>query len=221
MYAPIRGARIVVVDDKSVRADMSASWLAQMAWDVFVLDGADAGSFSEAGPSKRSLPVLPANQKVSPQTLAAWLKESADIVVIDLSKHAQFCKSHIPGAWFLIRSLMDQSLPNIPKARRYVLTCPDASLAQFAAHDLSTKIHDEIFVLDGGNQAWDKAGLEMVSGDENLASSPIDRYRRPYEGTNVPDAAMQAYLDWEFGLIEQLARDATHHFNPMKFNAPR
>ena len=25
-------------------------------------------------------------------------------------------------------------------------------------------------------------------------------------------AAMQAYLDWEFGLVEQLRRDGTHHF---------
>jgi hypothetical protein len=23
---------------------------------------------------------------------------------------------------------------------------------------------------------------------------------------------MQGYLDWEFGLVEQLARDGTHHF---------
>jgi len=27
---------------------------------------------------------------------------------------------------------------------------------------------------------------------------------------------MQAYLDWEFGLIEQLERDGTHHFKPLK-----
>ncbi len=216
MYAPIRGARIVLVDDKSVRADMSASWLAQMAWDVFVLDGADDSSFSEAGPSKRSLPILPTNQKISPQTLAAWLQESVDTVVIDLSKHAQFCKSHIPGAWFMIRSSMDQSIINIPKARRYVLTCADSALAQFASYDLATKIPEQVFVLDGGNQSWRNAGLEMTSGEENLSSPPIDRYRRPYEGTNVPDAAMQAYLDWEFGLIEQLARDGTHHFNPME-----
>ncbi|MCF7098805.1 hypothetical protein L4N02_29360, partial [Klebsiella variicola] len=25
-------------------------------------------------------------------------------------------------------------------------------------------------------------------------------------------AAMQAYLDWEFGLVEQLKRDGTHGF---------
>jgi hypothetical protein len=41
---------------------------------------------------------------------------------------------------------------------------------------------------------------------------PAHRYRRPYEGTDVDVKAMQAYLDWEFGLVEQLRRDDTHGF---------
>jgi hypothetical protein len=28
----------------------------------------------------------------------------------------------------------------------------------------------------------------------------------------VAERAMQAYLDWEYGLVEQLRRDATHGF---------
>jgi rhodanese-related sulfurtransferase len=36
--APVRGARIVLADDLGPRADMTASWLAQMGWDVYVLD---------------------------------------------------------------------------------------------------------------------------------------------------------------------------------------
>jgi hypothetical protein len=37
------------------------------------------------------------------------------------------------------------------------------------------------------------------------------------EADNCPNAdnadqAMQAYLDWEYGLVEQLKRDGTHHF---------
>ena len=43
-------------------------------------------------------------------------------------------------------------------------------------------------------------------------SPRIDRYRRPYEGTDNPREAMQGYLDWEFGLVAQLGRDATHGF---------
>jgi rhodanese-related sulfurtransferase len=98
MAAPVRGARILLTDDMAVRADMTASWLAQMGWESYVLDGGYDGAL-ETGP---------------------------------------------PLA--------------LPK--------PD----------------------------------------------PSHRYRRPYEGTGVDTKAMQAYLDWEYGLVEQLARDGTHGF---------
>jgi rhodanese-related sulfurtransferase len=98
MAAPVRGARIVLTDHMSVRADMTASWLAQMGWETCVLDGG----------YDRALEITP------------------------------------PLLW--------------PK--------PD----------------------------------------------PAHRYRRPYEGTDIDTGAMQAYLDWENGLVEQLRRDATHGF---------
>ena len=98
MAAPVRGARILLTDDRSVRADMTASWLAQMGWETYVLEGG-----------------------------------------------------------------YDRALEVGPPA---VLPKPD----------------------------------------------PAHRYRRPYEGTDVDAGAMQAYLDWEYGLVEQLRRDATHGF---------
>lgn len=99
-HVPVRGARIVLADDDGVRAPMTASWLAQMGWEVCVLAPvADAiALFTEAGPPG---------------------------------------PAHVVGA---------------------------------------------------------------------------QRYRRPYEGTDAPPEAMQAYLDWEYGLVAQLARDGTHHF---------
>jgi rhodanese-related sulfurtransferase len=98
MAAPVRGARLLLTDNMGVRADMTASWLAQMGWEVYVLDGG-----------------------------------------------------------------YDSALDATPAV---VLPKPD----------------------------------------------PAHRYRRPYEGTDVDVKAMQAYLDWEFGLVEQLRRDATHGF---------
>lgn len=99
MAAPVRGARILLADDLGVRANMTASWLAQMAFEVYVLDEGGYDGALEVGP---------------PQI--------------------------------------------IPR--------PDPAL----------------------------------------------RYRRPYEGTQASRAAMQAYLDWEHGLVEQLRRDGTHGF---------
>lgn len=97
-YAPVRGGRIVLADDLGSRADMSASWLAQMGWEVYVLDGG----------------------------------------------------------------------------------------------------------FDGP--------LATGDGDAYPARGPEGRYKRPYEGTDNKAAAMQAYLDWEYGLVDQLARDGTHGF---------
>ncbi|TMJ53651.1 MAG: thiosulfate sulfurtransferase [Alphaproteobacteria bacterium] len=98
MAAPVRGARILLTDNMGIRADMTGSWLAQMGWETYVLEGG----------YERTLEVGP------PEVL--------------------------------------------PK--------PD----------------------------------------------PSHRYRRPYEGTDRAPGAMQAYLDWEYGLVEQLRRDATHGF---------
>lgn len=98
MAAPVRGARILLTDDKGVRADMTASWLAQMGWEVYVLEGG----------------------------------------------------------------------------------------------------------YDGG--------LEIGPPDALPKPDPAHRYRRPYEGTDTAERAMQAYLDWEYGLVDQLRRDGTHGF---------
>ncbi len=48
--APVRGARIVVTDDLGPRADMTASWLAQLGWEVFVLDVDWSAVTLEKGP---------------------------------------------------------------------------------------------------------------------------------------------------------------------------
>ena len=47
MVAPVRGARIVLSDPGGVRANMPASWLAQMAWDVYVIDGIKTSDLTE------------------------------------------------------------------------------------------------------------------------------------------------------------------------------
>ncbi|KVP70047.1 sulfurtransferase [Burkholderia ubonensis] len=214
-HAPVRGARIVLADDDGVRADMTASWLAQMGWDVRVVE-AGAQAFGETGLPPRDVPAAPGVADVSPATLAGWLREAApdEIAIVDVTASANYAKRHIPGAWFAVRAQLRDALAAIPAARRYVFTCGSSLLARFAAADARALLpaSAQIVVLAGGTAAWIDAGLPVEAGDTRLASPRIDRYRRPYEGTDNAAAAMQAYLDWEFGLVEQLKRDGTHHF---------
>ncbi len=214
MVAPVRGARIVLVDPSggSVRANMPASWLAQMAWDVYVLDDIKSVDLAEQGAWKASLPSLPSVESVDAITLSNWLKSDSNTIAVDFSTHANYVKGHIPGSWYALRSQLKDAIQNIPQVDRYVLTSSPAELSVFIAQEFQAQTKAEVFVLEGGNAAWSNAGLALEKGPSHLASPPLDRYKRPYEGTSVDPAAMQAYLDWEFGLVEQLGKDGTHHF---------
>ena len=214
MVAPVRGARIVLVDPSggSVRANMPASWLAQMAWDVYVLDDVKTSDLTEKGSWQAPLPSLPQVEIVDAISLSNWLKTDSNTLVLDFSTHANYVKGHIPGSWYALRSQLADALEKIPKVDRYILTSTPAELSKFVVHELQALTKAEILVLEGGNAAWTSAGLELEKGPTHLASPPLDRYKRPYEGTSVDPAAMQAYLDWEFGLVEQLGKDGTHHF---------
>ncbi len=215
-HVPVRGARILLDDADGVRAYMTASWLAQMGWETYVLTSVPASLRILSGPDRETLP-LPAVSTLTALELSHLLKDEAagsGVQVLDLSAGRAYGAGHVPGAWFAIRAQLEHALEQVPQAALYVLTSPDGILAQLAAPELEALVGASalVQVLEGGNAAWQAAGLPLEAGARHLAVPQTDRYRRPYEGTDAPREAMQAYLDWEFGLIAQLERDGTHHF---------
>ena len=214
--AAVRGARLVLCDDDGVRANMSASWLAQMGWEVYVLQGLTAESFNATDTAPLRLPEpqgkVPA---VNVTQVKTWLADrNSHTVVLDFSTSAQYIQGHIHNAWWVLRTQLAESLKKAHKGYRYVLTCHNGSVSRYAVPEVQALVKAGVDVvwLEGGNAAWAAAGNKLQTGDHQMAVERVDRYRRPYEGTNNPVEAMQGYLDWEFGLVEQLARDGTHHF---------
>ena len=211
-YAPVRGALVVLADDDGGRAAMTASWLAQMGWDVAVLLGRQPGP-REEGPWVPTLPARPEVPLAAPAQLADWLP-AGQALVIDIDTSRRFLAGHVPGAaWALRTDLSDAALlDRLGGPSRLVLTSADGALAAFAAADLPEHPGTEVAVLAGGTAGWAQSGRPLQAGQGVLLSPLIDIYRRPYEGTGVDAAAMQAYLDWEHGLVAQLERDGTHGF---------
>ncbi len=173
----------------SVRANMPASWLAQMAWEVYVLDDVTPDCLTEKGSWKAPLPKLPTTETVDANTLSNWLKTDSNTIAVDFSTYANYVKGHIPGSWYALRSQLSDALTKLPKVDRYVLTSTPAELSKFVVAELQALTEAEVVVLEGGNAAWINAGLDLEKGPSHLASAPLDRYKRLYEGTNVDLAA--------------------------------
>lgn len=210
--APVRGAAILLADDDGTRADMAASWLIQMGWETYVIDAEPGQQQAGSASSAALAPHAPDVPEVDPQQLEEWLA-AGTAAVIDVTASARHVKGHIPGAWWALRSQLQQALQAIGPAQRYVVTCATGALARFVVQDLQELGFAEAFLLAGGTEAWAASGRALSSGEERLASPRIDRYRRPYEGTDAPRKAMEDYLEWEYGLVGQLDRDGTHFFH--------
>jgi rhodanese-related sulfurtransferase len=204
-YAGTLGARIVLSDDKEVRALMTASWLSQMGWkDVFVL--AEAGNETR-GPEKIVLGVPVANRAVEPSAVL----ERDDVTVIDLSRSPEYRRGHIPGAWFAIRSRLDRAVRKIAPKGDVILTSEDGALASLAVAEAQALTNRPVHWLKGGNAAWTAAGFPL-STSPKLADEPVDVWLKPYERPNDTEAAMNAYLSWEVDLLERIKQDGTTHF---------
>jgi rhodanese-related sulfurtransferase len=215
MYASVRGAQIVLADTDGVRANMTASWLAQMGWHVSVLDGITVKDFDASGLNPLELPPLPRFESsvlLDARQLRAMQAADPSVAILDLSPSQVYKRGHIPGAWFALRSHLEEAFEQIATAAKVVLTSPDGILAQFALGEIRAIKEAPVFLLENGNEGWKNAGFKLTDNAPRFASRPVDRYQRPYEGTEATEAAMQAYLDWEAGLVEQLNRDATHGF---------
>ena len=148
-----------------------------------------------------------------------WLR-AGEALVVDVDTSRRFLSGHVPGAaWALRADLSGDAASGLlgrdPGTTCLVLTSADGILAAFAAADLPQRapgIRAAVTVLAGGTAGWAGSGRPLAAGPGEMLSPPVDVYRRPYEGTDVDPAVMQAYLDWENGLVAQLERDATHGF---------
>ena len=213
-YVAVRNSRLVLVDDDAVRGIMTASWLVQMNWpEVYVLT-LPASEMTEQE-------VFPAidiacAQTLSPYELDAVLSSGEPVAVIDLATSLEYRGGHVPGAFWAIRSRLEEDHIFIPAVGLIILTSCDGDLAHLAAPEVEKLRPDTIVrVLEGGTEAWAAASLALESGDTRLLSKTDDVWYKPYD-TNDKDAVrrrMEAYLTWEVGLVQHVKRDGLARFH--------
>jgi len=214
-YVATQNARLVLVDDTGVRATMTASWLRQLDWsDAVVLAGGIASHALRTGPGERqSVPAAPITKVAE---LAERMSSDPNgTAVLDIGSSLKFRKrGHIPGAWWGVRSRLDQARAAIGDTPYLAITSTDGQLAKLAVTEAQALWPDATVVaLASGNKGWRHAGHDMEPGFDRATTEANDVWYKPYdhEGT-VVSQHMQEYLTWEIALVEQLDRDPTVNF---------
>jgi rhodanese-related sulfurtransferase len=213
-YAATRHARVVLVDNYLVRALMTASWLVQADWpETYVLADPFRGVQLTTGDFKPAIAGL--SQHTLPDVDAPKLSEmlkTNSATVVDVADSSSYVKGHIPGAWFVIRARLGESLKRMPPSQGFVVTGNEANLAALTARDLTKLTGKSVSVLAGGNAAWRKAGLPMKSGMERPGTEVDDIFVQPFLWGQLDPAsaefrrAANEYLAWELQLPAQLER---------------
>jgi rhodanese-related sulfurtransferase len=215
-YVSTHNARLVLVDDNGVRATMTASWLQQLGWpDAVVLEGGIAGHELRTGPGARqSVPAVPI---VKVAELADRLKSHPDTTtVLDLGSSLKYRKrGHIPGAWWGVRSRLQQARDVIGETEYLALTASDGRLAKLAVPEAAALWPDaEVVALAAGNKGWRHADYDMDPGFDRATTDANDVWYKPYDhdDDDAVEQHMRDYLTWEIALVEQLDRDPTVSF---------
>ena len=203
-YFSTLNARIVLADDDTVRATVTALWLAQMGWgDVAIYAGGIDGGGLESGPATDTSPSVPQTANITPDTLWREL-EAGEVAVIDVGPSPEFVEAHIEGAAWCLRPELAEHLKNSGKT--VVLTSRDGVVARYASDDIRRVLDTELQVLEGGIDAWRDAGLPIESGEENILSPRDDFFLASSERPGDQRQNIVDYLDWETGLLDDIER---------------
>lgn len=201
-----RNARIVLVDTDGVRAPVTASWLARMGLEEVCTFSAGPDELAKDDDAAVPLSSIDGLECVDAHELQEALdREQAN--VIDVRPSVVYRREHVHGAWFISRENLYRDAGNLP-AGPLVMVIDDLQYAGLVRADLE-RLGREVFLLDGGMDAWRRAEGAIQTGLTHCASPPHDTCFRPGDFDDPRAAAREArhYLNWEIGLIDQIAGD--------------
>jgi rhodanese-related sulfurtransferase len=211
IFVAVRNSRIVLIDDHRVQSVMTAHWLWQMGWDVWVVDDA-SNHMTEMGLEPRDA-LYPPRADVGIVDVGELQKMLNDAAcdVVDVGESYWYRQGRIPGSWYSKRSDLPRSLQRFDKDRTLVFVCTHGAMSPYAAGDALDLGFSQVKVLEGGRTAWRQAKnpVEVIDmdDDEFLLSVTDDMWYPPWSRKEGVRESMIEYLTWEVGLMEFVSEE--------------
>jgi rhodanese-related sulfurtransferase len=111
--------------------------------------------------------------KLSPQQVRERIN-AGNAVLVDIREPDEFARSHVKGAQSQPLSTWEKAHLSIDPDADVIFTCRSGMRTAGACDRLAARVHGDAFVLDGGLDAWAKAGLPV----ETNADAPMEIMRQ-------------------------------------------
>jgi rhodanese-related sulfurtransferase len=110
-------------------------------------------------------------KRIDAKTLKAMINDGQELALLDVREHGQFGEGHllltVPVSYSTLEANLDKLLPR--RDVRTVLVDGGDGVAEKAAARMNAVGFTDVSILDGGIDAWDKAGYVIFKG-ENVPS---------------------------------------------------
>lgn len=111
--------------------------------------------------------------KLSPQQVRERI-DAGRAVLVDIREADEFARSHVRGAQSQPLSTWEKAHLSIDPQADVIFTCRSGMRTAGACDRLAARVNGDAFVLDGGLDAWAKAGLPV----ETNADAPMEIMRQ-------------------------------------------
>lgn len=111
--------------------------------------------------------------RLSPQQVRERI-DTGSAVLVDIREPDEFARSHVKGAQSQPLSTWEKAHLTIDPDADVIFTCRSGMRTAGACDRLAARVNGDAFVLDGGLDAWAKAGLPV----ETDADAPMEIMRQ-------------------------------------------
>lgn len=111
--------------------------------------------------------------KLSPQQVRDRI-DAGNAVLVDIREPDEFARSHVKGAQSQPLSTWEKAHLTIDPDADVIFTCRSEMRTAGACDRLAARVNGDAFVLNGGLDAWTKAGLPV----ETNADAPMEIMRQ-------------------------------------------
>jgi len=133
---------------------------------------------------------------VTPSDLRERLRGDGELALVDAREELPFSRAHLLQARCIALARMEVLMPlRIPRLSTPIVLCADPALNELARTRLAGLGYTDVAVLEGGLEAWAKAGLPVFSG-VNVPSKAFGEFvEHAYRTPSIDAKELQDLLD--------------------------